>query len=125
MKSEGESRFENGLDMRFSLDDLKNAPNQTTAWGENICLEFLSVNLQCLIHVTEGVRNIVASRHLRSMKQNDLCFFYHSNCKRPGCVALVRVASEPYPDPTAFDPSSPYYDSKSSRDQPKWFLVRT
>lgn len=24
---------------------------------------------------------------------------------------------------TAFDPAEPYYDPKSSRDDPKWFLV--
>jgi predicted RNA-binding protein with PUA-like domain len=28
-----------------------------------------------------------------------------------------------YPDPTQFDPKSKYFDPKSARDNPRWFLV--
>ena len=28
-----------------------------------------------------------------------------------------------YPDPTQFDPKSPYYDAKSTRETPRWMLV--
>ena len=32
MKSEPESRFENGVDMKFGIEDLKKSPNQTEHW---------------------------------------------------------------------------------------------
>jgi predicted RNA-binding protein with PUA-like domain len=38
-------------------------------------------------------------------------------------VALARIARESYPDHTAFDPKSEYYDAKSSKDDPRWFMV--
>jgi predicted RNA-binding protein with PUA-like domain len=40
--------------------------------------------------------------------------FYHSSCAEPGIVGIARVASAPYPDPTQFDPKSPYYDARSA-----------
>ena len=49
--------------------------------------------------------------------------FYHSNAKPPGIAGLARVASEAYPDPTQFDPSDGHFDPKSSRDDPRWWLV--
>jgi predicted RNA-binding protein with PUA-like domain len=33
------------------------------------------------------------------------------------------VASEAYPDPTQFDRKSPYYDSASKPEEPRWLLV--
>ena len=33
------------------------------------------------------------------------------------------MASAPYPDPTQFDPKSPYFDAKSTPDEPRWRLV--
>jgi predicted RNA-binding protein with PUA-like domain len=33
------------------------------------------------------------------------------------------VSSTPYPDPTQFDPKSPYYDAKSTQENPRWMLV--
>jgi predicted RNA-binding protein with PUA-like domain len=33
------------------------------------------------------------------------------------------VASGPKPDPTQFDPASPYYDAESKRESPRWLLV--
>jgi predicted RNA-binding protein with PUA-like domain len=33
------------------------------------------------------------------------------------------VASAPYPDPSAFDPASPYFDPRSSAATPRWILV--
>ena len=33
------------------------------------------------------------------------------------------MASAPYPDPTAFDKRSKYYDSKSDQQSPRWILV--
>lgn len=38
-------------------------------------------------------------------------------------VAIAKIAREAYPDHTAFDPKSDYYDNKSSKDDPRWFMV--
>ena len=35
----------------------------------------------------------------------------------------MTVASEPYPDPTQFDPKSDYYDAASKKDAPRWVNV--
>ncbi|KAJ3998348.1 DUF55-domain-containing protein [Lentinula boryana] len=49
--------------------------------------------------------------------------FYHSNCKNPGIAAFAEVSTEAYPDHTAWDSSHPYYDPKSDKSSPKWFMV--
>jgi predicted RNA-binding protein with PUA-like domain len=41
----------------------------------------------------------------------------------PGVAGLASVASDPYPDPTQFDPQSHYFDAKSRREAPRWSLV--
>ncbi|MEL6367225.1 MAG: EVE domain-containing protein, partial [Pseudomonadota bacterium] len=33
------------------------------------------------------------------------------------------IVSEPYDDPTQFDPEAKYYDPKSTPDKPRWQLV--
>ena len=72
----------------------------------------------------DGIRNYQARNMMRDdMRIGDDIFFYHSSCKEPGIVGLARVASEPYPDPTQFDPESKYYDPKSPKDDPRWILV--
>lgn len=95
MKSEPEA---------FSIDDLQNMPQQTEHW--------------------DGVRNYQARNMMRDqMKVGDQVFFYHSNCETPGIVGLMEVVREGYPDHTAFDPQSKYFDPKSSPEQPRWFMV--
>ena len=64
MKSEPDSRFENGIDVKFGLEDLKKEPNQTACW--------------------DGVRNYQARNFMMQMKNGQKAFFYHSNCKPPG-----------------------------------------
>jgi predicted RNA-binding protein with PUA-like domain len=72
----------------------------------------------------DGIRNYQARNMMRDdMKIGDKVFFYHSNCKEPGVVGVMKVASKPYPDPTQFDPDSKYYDPKSKQDDPRWCLV--
>ena len=72
----------------------------------------------------DGIRNYQARNMMRDdMKVGDKVFFYHSNCKEPGVVGIMRVASKPYPDPTQFDPDSKYHDAKSNPDDPRWLLV--
>lgn len=71
----------------------------------------------------DGVRNYQARNFMREMKIGDQAFFYHSNCAEPGVVGIVEIAGEHYPDFTAFDPKSPYYDTKSSASNPRWYMV--
>lgn len=88
----------------FSIDDLSARPSKTEPW--------------------DGVRNYQARNIMRDeMKPGDQAFFYHSACEEPGIVGIVRIASDSYPDPTAFDPQDKHYDPKSDRDDPRWFLV--
>ena len=86
----------------YSIDDLKR--DQREHW--------------------DGIRNYQARNMMRDdMKIGDKVFFYHSACKEPGVVGIMKVASKPYPDPTQFDPKSNYHDPKSDPDDPRWILV--
>ncbi|HYG74913.1 MAG TPA: EVE domain-containing protein, partial [Planctomycetota bacterium] len=38
-------------------------------------------------------------------------------------VGIAEVCSTPHPDPTQFDAKSDYYDSKSTKAEPRWILV--
>jgi predicted RNA-binding protein with PUA-like domain len=88
----------------FGLTDLENAPDQTTPW--------------------EGVRNYQARNFLRDgVRLGDQAFFYHSGTATPAIVGIVEVVRAGYPDETAFDPASPYYDSAGTPDQPRWYRV--
>jgi predicted RNA-binding protein with PUA-like domain len=49
--------------------------------------------------------------------------FYHSNAEPPGVAGIARVARGGYPDPTAQDPDSRYYDAKASPEEPRWYQV--
>jgi predicted RNA-binding protein with PUA-like domain len=49
--------------------------------------------------------------------------FCHSSCAEPGVVGVAEVASAPYPDATQFDPTSPWFDAKARRDEPRWMHV--
>ncbi len=72
----------------------------------------------------DGIRNYQARNMMRDdMKMGDKAFFYHSSCKVPAIVGIMKIASSPYPDPTQFDHRSKYYDSKSTEDDPRWMLV--
>jgi predicted RNA-binding protein with PUA-like domain len=87
-----------------SIDDTLTAPNATVPWV--------------------GVRNYQARNFMRdAMQVGDGVLFYHSSCAEPGIVGLARVASRPYTDPTQFEPESPYFDPKSTPEQPRWMLV--
>ena len=88
----------------FSIDDLVTAPKQTTPWF--------------------GVRNYQARNFMRDeMRVGDRAFFYHSSCPEPGVAGIVQVSRRAYADATQFDPKSPYYDPKSTRDAPRWVHV--
>lgn len=70
-----------------------------------------------------GVRNFQARNHMRNMQPGDGVLFYHSSCAVPGIAGIAKVASAAYPDPTQFDRKSPYFDARSTREDPRWSLV--
>ena len=71
-----------------------------------------------------GVRNHQARNFMRdAMRPGDRVLFYHSSCAEPGIAGLAEVSSAPYPDPTQFDPASPYFDPRSEVSAPRWVLV--
>ena len=87
-----------------SVDDALAAPKATVPWT--------------------GVRNYQARNFMRDgMRLGDGVLFYHSSCAEPGIVGIARVASGAYPDPTQFDPKSPYFDAASKPEAPRWLLV--
>ncbi|HET8574772.1 MAG TPA: EVE domain-containing protein [Candidatus Paceibacterota bacterium] len=93
MKSEPES---------YSIDDLKH--EKKTPW--------------------EGVRNYQARNFMRDeMQSGDGVLFYHSSTKIPGVAGIGKVVGKPYPDPTQFDRKSHYFDPKSTKENPRWFLI--
>lgn len=88
----------------FGIDDLAQRPGQTEPW--------------------DGVRNYQARNMMRDqMQPGDQVFFYHSNCKPPGIVGIAEVVKPGYPDHTAFEPTSKYYDPKSDPEKPRWYMV--
>jgi predicted RNA-binding protein with PUA-like domain len=88
----------------FSIDTLAYRPKKTEHW--------------------DGVRNYQARNMLRDqIKVGDQAFFYHSNCTPPGIVGIVEIVKAGYPDTTAFDPESKYFDPTSSKENPRWFMV--
>ncbi|RZT41288.1 EVE domain-containing protein [Cupriavidus agavae] len=71
-----------------------------------------------------GVRNYQARNFMRDqMRIGDGVLFYHSSCPEPGIAGLAEVCSQPYPDPTQFDPESDYFDKASKPEDPRWSLV--
>ncbi|MPY93817.1 MAG: EVE domain-containing protein [Acidimicrobiia bacterium] len=93
MKTEPES---------YSIDDLRE--QGTTSW--------------------DGIRNYTSRNYMwHEMAIDDPVLFYHSSAKPPGVIGLARVSSEPYPDHTAWDESSHYFDAKSTPDKPRWWMV--
>lgn len=87
-----------------SIDDVMASPDRTTAWF--------------------GVRNYQARNFMRdAMREGDGVLFYHSSCAQPGIAGLARIASQPYPDASQFDPASHYYDPKATPEQPRWISI--
>lgn len=88
----------------FGIDHLAKMPKKKEHW--------------------DGIRNYQVRNMMRDdMKKGDLAFFYHSNCKEPGIVGIVRIVKEAYPDFTAFEPNEKYYDPKSNPENPRWLMV--
>ena len=71
----------------------------------------------------DGVRNYQARNFLRSMQAGEPFFFYHSSCPEPGIAGIARIIHPAYPDPTALDPDSHYFDAKASAEKNPWSAV--
>lgn len=71
----------------------------------------------------EGVRNYQARNFMEEMRNGDLAIFYHSNGSPSGAAGICRICQEAIPDSTAWDPSSAYYDRRSSPEKPIWMMV--
>ena len=72
----------------------------------------------------EGVRNYQARNFLRDRVQpGDGVLFYHSRVEPMAVVGVAEVTKGGYPDPTQFDEKSKYFDPKSTRENPRWFVV--
>ncbi|KAM0745621.1 DUF55-domain-containing protein, partial [Meredithblackwellia eburnea MCA 4105] len=101
VKAEPDSRIVNGHDVAFSIDHFEKG--KVTSW--------------------EGVRNHQAKNYLKNqMKVGHKALFYASNTKIPGVSGLAKIIKEGYPDHNAWDPKHPYYDSKTKKDDPTWFM---
>ena len=88
----------------YSIQNLAKDKGQTTFW--------------------DGVRNYQARNFMRDdMRIGDRVLFYHSNAKPAGVAGTATVVKESYPDFSAFDKKSKYFDAKSKKDSPTWFMV--
>lgn len=87
----------------FSIDDLERSPRKTTSW--------------------EGVRNYQARNFMREMKRGDHILFYHSHAAPPAVVGVATLVRTAYPDPSAWDRKSTYYDPRSTPTHCRWDMV--
>lgn len=71
----------------------------------------------------DGVRNYQARNYMREMKVGDQAIFYHSNAKPPGAAGICEIVAEASPDPTQFDPTTNYFEPRSTPEAPVWDLV--
>jgi predicted RNA-binding protein with PUA-like domain len=86
----------------YAIDDLKR--DGTTSW--------------------EGVRNYQARNFIRDeMKRGDRVLFYASNADPSGVTGVAEITREAYPDPFAQKKGHKYFDPKSTKENPIWYLV--
>ena len=87
----------------FGIEHLRTRPKQTEPWT--------------------GVRNYQARNNLQAMRPGDAVLFHHSSVTPAGIAGLAEVVSEPFPDPTAMDPESHYFDPKAEKLGNRWRAV--
>ena len=88
----------------FSIHHLEKRPKQTEPWT--------------------GVRNYQARNHIQSMRPGDGVLFHHSSITPAGIAGLAEIISEPFPDPTALDPKSDYFDARcAAKGENPWRAV--
>ena len=72
----------------------------------------------------EGVRNFQARNFMRDQMQvGDPVLFYASNSDPSGVTGLAKVVRTGYPDHYAWKNGHKYFDAKSTRDKPVWYMV--
>ncbi len=88
----------------YSIDHLRALPGQSTAW--------------------EGVRNYQARNLIRDkVHVGDGVLFYHSSAAVLGVAGTCTVVRNAYPDLSASQPQSPYFDPKHTDERPIWYVV--
>ncbi len=89
----------------FGFDDLLKRPDKTEPW--------------------EGVRNYMARNFMRDQFQiGQKVFISPSRVEEPAIVGIAEVVKSAYPDPTALDPKSKYFDDKSAKiGESRWCMV--
>lgn len=88
----------------FGIETLDRARRKTAPW--------------------DGVRNYQARNYLRDLVSvGDHVLFYHSREEPLGIFGTMEVVRAGYPDHTAFDSASKYYDPGSDPDKPRWYMV--
>ena len=72
----------------------------------------------------EGVRNFQARNFMRDdMQIGDGVLFYASNADPSGVSGLATIAKTGYPDHFAWKKNHKYFDARSTKDKPIWFMV--
>ena len=91
---------------RYGFEKLLKEEGRTTEWGDII-------------------RNYEVRNLMLQMKKGDGVLFYHSGSKKyQEVIGTAQIVREAYPNFHSWeDPSSKYYDAKSSPDNPIWVLV--
>ena len=88
----------------FSIRDLQARPGKTEPWN--------------------GVRNYTARNHMRDlMSLGDEVLFYHSSVTPAGVAGVATIAKTAYPDHTAMDPKTDYFDPKAKPGTNPWVMV--
>jgi predicted RNA-binding protein with PUA-like domain len=72
----------------------------------------------------DGVRNYQARNMMRDdMRKGDIAFFYHSNCKEPGVVGIIKIVREAYPDDIEFGRKGKKIKLSPDPENPIWVMV--
>ena len=72
----------------------------------------------------EGVRNFQARNFIRDdMKMGNGVLFYASNADPSGVTGLAEVSKTGYPDYYAWQKGHKYFDARSTRASPVWYMV--
>ncbi|KAL2315029.1 DUF55 family protein [Schizosaccharomyces pombe] len=106
MKAEGEPRYVKGINVAFTFEMLEKITEdgKMESWS--------------------GVRNYEARNMIRDeIKIGDYAFLYCSNCKFPHIKGVMRICSNSHPDDSAWNSNDPYYDPKSTPQNPRWYSV--
>lgn len=72
----------------------------------------------------DGIRNYQARNIIRNeIKVNDEILIYHTGRPAPGVAGVGRIVRAAYPDSTALDKTSAYYDERATDENPIWYCV--